>query len=380
MITTGHCAPRFSKVREAFEANFRVHDEIGADLALIVDGETVVDLRGGWRDAARTQPWTPDTVTNVWSATKGINGACFAMLADRGLMSYEDRVSRYWPEFGTAGKADITIGMLLSHQAGVSAFAAPATLADLLGGERSASRLAAQAPLWAPGTVAGYHGMTLGILSTALFKRIEGRSMRQFVAEEIASPFGLRLSIGLDPKDEDEVAEMLPVPPLEEGGMGNSNRKLERSNPIQYLTLTNPAVPGALANDAAWRAADLPSANGYSNARALASLYELLRRPPADGRRLAGPEAIAQATHCRFEGVDLVKGIFTRWSAGFWLNPGQIYGPNLEAFGYSGWGGSFAFADPVAHIAVAYTMNRMGDRFDLDPRRRGLIEAVYASI
>lgn len=369
----GYCSPKFERVRDAFVANFRDHEELGADFSLIVRGEVVADLWAGSRDVARRRPWTRDTITNIWSATKGVNAACFAMLVDRGRISYDDKVSQYWPEFGAAGKADVTIGMLLAHQAGLSGFTAPATMADLLAGEAAAQRLAAQSPIWEPGSAAGYHGMTLGILATALFARIEGRSIKQFVAEEIATAFDLDISIGLAPEDEDRVAEMLPVPSLD-------TSKFDTSNRAQQAAFTNPVTPGSLSNDAAWRAADLPSANGYSNARALAGLYALLLRPREDGRTLAGRTAVSQATRCRFEGVDLVKGVYTRWSAGFWLNPGKLYGPNLEAFGHSGWGGSFAFADPIADVAVAYTMNRMSDQFELDPRRRGLIDSVYASL
>jgi CubicO group peptidase (beta-lactamase class C family) len=213
--------------------------------------------------------------------------------------------------------------------------------------------------------------MTLGVLATALFARIEGRSVKQFVAEELAGRYGLDLSIGLAPHA--EVAEMLAVPALDPAA-------LDRTNAAQYSAFTNPPTPGSLSNDLRWQAADLPSANGYANARALAGLYDLLIHPRADGRRLVSPETLAQATACRFDGDDLVKGVYTRWSAGFWLNQNGLYGPNLESFGHSGWGGSFAFADPVAGLAVAYTMNRMSDQFELDPRRRGLIDAAYACL
>jgi CubicO group peptidase (beta-lactamase class C family) len=369
----GYCSPKFTHVRDTFVANFHDHDEIGADFALIVGGEVVADLWAGSRDVARTKPWTQDTITNIWSSTKGINATCFAMMIDRGLASYEDPVSRYWPEFGAEDKQNITIGMLLAHQAGLSGFTAPATIADLLSGEVAAGRLAAQFPIWEPGTTSGYHGMTLGVLATALFARIEGRSIKQFVAEEIAAPYGLNLSIGVQPGNEDRVAEMLPVTDL-------NISSLSKSNTAQYLAFTNPDVPSAMANEPVWRAADLPAANGHGNARSLAGMYNLLLRPGPDGKMLVRKDTLAQAVRCRFEGIDIVKGSFTRWSAGFWLNPGNLYGPNLEAFGHSGWGGSFGFADPVADLAVAYTMNRMSDQFELDPRRRGLIDAVYAAL
>ena len=370
----GFNLPQFDRVRETFIRNFEVHQEIGASVAVFHHGRPVVDIWAGSRDVAAATPWESGTIVNFWSATKGINAICFAMLVDRGLASYEDKVSTYWPEFGSAGKQDITIGMLLAHQAGLSGFLEPATVDDLVSGEPAAARLAAQAPMWEIGNIAGYHGMTLGVLATALFRRIEGRPLKQFVEEEIAKPFGLDLSIGVRPGQESRVAQMDPVPAVEISA-------IDPSNVPQYMAFSNPPTPGALSNDPRWYAADLSSANGYGNARALARLYDLTLHAPQEGPALVGKSAIAQAAQCRYEGVDIVKGSFTRWSAGFWLNPGEnMYGPNLDAYGFSGWGGSFGFADPVSGIAAAYTMNHMSDRFDLDPRRRGLINAVFASL
>jgi CubicO group peptidase (beta-lactamase class C family) len=366
----GHCSPRFAPLRDAFLGNFAEDREIGARITLIVAGETVVDLWAGWSDPARSTPWTQDTIVAVWSATKGILATCFAMIVDRGLASYDDKVSRYWPEFAAAGKENVTIGMLLAHQAGLSGFTEPASVEDLISGVLAAARLAAQAPHWEPGTASGYHGMTLGVLATELLARIDGRSIRQFVAEEIAGPYGLDLSVGLASSDIGRVAEMQPAV--------FDTSAIDKADRIPYLAFNNPVVPATLSNDPRWYAADLPSANGFTHAQALASMYDLLLHPGP--KPLVRRETLARATACRFEGVDLVKGFFQRWSAGFWLNPGQIYGPNLQAFGFSGWGGSFGFADPVAGVAFAYTMNRMSDQFDADPRRRNLIGAVYAAL
>jgi CubicO group peptidase (beta-lactamase class C family) len=370
----GYCHPRFNRVLAAMLKNFSEYEEIGASVSVVAEGEVTVDLWAGWRDVARTKPWNTDTIVNFWSATKGINGACFAMLVDRGMVSYDDKVSRYWPEFAVAGKQSITVGMLLAHQGGLCAFLEPTTIEEMLAGEPAAARLAAQAPLWEPGATAGYHGMTLGVLSTALFIRIEGRSIKRFVEEEIAKPYGLELSIGVSAGDVGRVAEMQAVPALDVSAF-------DPAKTAQYQAFANPPTPGSLSNDPRWYAADLPSANGFGNARALAGLYALLLRPSGDGRVLVGRDAIAQAARCRFEGHDIVKDVFTRWSAGFWLNPDRyLYGPHAEAFGFSGWGGSFGLADPVADVAASYTMNRMSNQFDKDPRRRGLVDAIFASL
>ena len=365
---SGVCDPRFAAVREAFHANFTERNEIGAAVAVIVGGKVVVDLIGGWRDAGRTQPWQPGTLVNVWSSTKGVAAACFAMLVDAGRLSYDDPVARYWPEFAAEGKATITIGQLLSHQAGLCGFTAPARFADLLGGSAAAARLAAQAPLWRPGTASGYHAIPVGILATELFERITGTSLRQFVADELRGRRGLEISIGLDAKDEARRAEMIAPPDMDSAQVGSLTAP-------QIAALANPPLDPLAPNTPEWRAADLPSANGHANARGLAALYAAL----LDGR-LVSRDSLVRATRTQIEGVDLVLGLPVRWGAGFLMNTDGIYGPNPAAFGHSGWGGSFAMGDPGAQVAMSYTMNRMGTQLRDDPRAKALIDALYAAI
>lgn len=292
---SGRCDERFAAVREAFEENFTERGDVGAAVSLILAGETVVDLRGGWRDAARTCPWEADTVVNLWSTTKGVGAICFAMLADRGLMSYEDRVADHWPAFGANGKDRITIGMLLSHQAGLSGFDTPAAVEDLLAGDAAADRLAAQAPLWEPGSGSGYHAISIGILATALFERIEGRSLKAFVRDEISGTLGLDVALGLAPAENRRRAEIIAPPELSSADIGQLTAP-------QIAALANPPLAPLLPNDPAWRAADLASANGHSNAAALARLYAHFYRGGV------GKATLASATQARIEGVDLVLG------------------------------------------------------------------------
>lgn len=364
----GHCSPRFDAVRAAFAGNFAERGDVGAAVAVYHHGDLVVDLSGGWQDAAQTRPWQPDTVVNVWSSTKGVQAACFAMLVDAGKLDYADPVAQHWPEFGAAGKAGITVGQLLSHQGGLCGFAGPATIDDLLGGAASAARLAAQAPLWEPGTASGYHAITIGILGTALFERIEGRSVRQFVADELRGKRGFDISVGLAPHEDHRRAEMISPPKMD-------SRQLGAMTPAQVAALGNPGLDPQMPNDPRWRAADLPSANGHTNARALAGLYAAV----LDGS-LVSPAALAKATTPQIEGTDKVLGIPAQWGAGYLLNAQRHYGPNAAAFGHSGWGGSFAIGDPVAGIALSYTMNRMGTQLRDDPRNLALISAVYDAL
>lgn len=379
----GSNAPRFDHVREVFTRNFADHDELGASVAVTLGGELVVDLWGGWMDKARTRPWTRETRAPLWSGTKAITGLCFAMIIDRGLATYDDRASDHWPEFAAEGKAEITLAQLLSHQAGLTGFVLPTTLDDLLSTDLAAARLAAQAPFWPPGTACGYHAVSLGPVFSTLFKRIEGRSIRQFVAEEIAGPFDLGVSIGLDPADFAQTAEAVRAEAGMElgrffkvdGAVSAGKPSNPNLSPAQAATM-NPPIDGNYANLDQWRAADLPSANGFGNARSLAELYALVLGHRRNGKLLARPETLAEATRLRIEGMDRVKNVQARWAAGFSVNDG-LYGPNPDTFFHAGMGGTFTLGDPMADISVSYTPNRLGDLFERDPRRRGLVAAVY---
>jgi CubicO group peptidase (beta-lactamase class C family) len=382
-MVEGSNRPEFEQVREAFTRNFTEHDELGAAVAVTRGGKLVVDLWGGWKDKARTQPWTRETRAPLWSGTKPITGICFAMIVDRGLTTYEDRVSKYWPEFGAAGKEAITIAQLLSHQAGLPGFAAPTTLDELLSTELAAARLAAQAPFWPPGTACGYHGVSLGPITATLFKRIEGRTIRQFVAEEIALPFNLGVSIGLNLEDFDQAAETVrPDEGIDlssfyrvEGAVLDGKAGNPNLSPAQAAAL-NPPMDVRYANLPKWRAADIPGANGFGNAHSLAEFYALVLGHPRNGKHLASPAVIAEATRVRIEGMDQVKNVHARWAAGFAVNEG-LYGPNPNTFFHSGWGGTFSLGDPAADLSISYLPNRMGELVEKDPRRRGLVTAVY---
>ncbi|GAA4771040.1 serine hydrolase domain-containing protein [Novosphingobium ginsenosidimutans] len=365
----GTCTDRFAAVRAAFERNFALNNEIGASFAVTLNGELVVDLHGGWADAARTRPWGPDTLVNVWSTTKGVQATCFAMAADRGLFSYDQPVAAFWPEFAAAGKDRVTVGQLLSHQAGICGFTAAATEADLLSGNTAAQRLAQQVPIWEPASASGYHALSIGILGTELFRRIEGRSIRQFVAEEIAGPLGLDFAIGLDSSQNSRCAELVPPPALPVDPT--------TFNAAQLAAMGNPPLRADIAMTKTWRDADLPSANGHGTARALASIYAALIAPEGG---LVSPQGLAAATSRQIRHADLVLGMECDWAAGFLLNSSGLFGPIATAFGHSGWGGSFACADPENRLTIAYTMNRMDANLRDDARANALVAAVYSAI
>ena len=361
---SGLCDPGFGPLREAFEANFSERGEIGAAIALVVDGKLAVDLWGGSTDGGGTHHWQADTLVNIWSTTKGVTATCFAMLVDRGQIEYDKPVAHYWPEFGVAGKEQVTVAMMLSHQAGLCGFDSPASMADLYDLGSAAARLAAMEPLWEPGTQSGYHAITVGFLASELFRRVEGRSIREFVADELSA---FDLSIGLPADRTARAATMIAPPSL------SSAPAMPELSQVQIAALANPVMDPTVPNTAEWRAAQIPSANGFAHARGLAQLYGAL----ATGNSLvASAETVAEATRVRIEGPDAVLGLAARWASGFLRNILGLYGTNESAFGHSGWGGSFAFADPDRKLGFAYTPNRMGSDLVGDPRSVALVAAL----
>lgn len=373
--TAGHCDRQFAPVRDAFESNFSSRGDLGASMAVYRHGEPVVDLWGGWKDPGHTEPWTEGTLVNIWSTTKGVTAACFAMAVDRGVLSYEDKVADYWPEFAAAGKANVTVAMLLSHQAGLCGFREPATLGDFYDVERAAARLAAAEPFWTPGSMSGYHAITMGALASAILKRAEGRTIADFVEDEFRQRLGLEIFIGLPSPEIPHVSNVLAPP-----DMGSQDNAQELTSP-QVAALANPAFAPTVANEPDWRKAEIPSANGHATARSLAQLYGALATDgTSNGTRIAGPGTLRQARSLQIEGLDAVLSIEARWGCGFLLNTNGVYGPNPDSFGHSGWGGSFAFGDPANGLGVAYTMNQMGTDLVGDLRSMALIDALYASL
>ncbi|HUD53067.1 serine hydrolase domain-containing protein [Parvibaculum sp.] len=370
----GTCAAGFEPVRAAFAENFALRGEAGASVSVVKDGQVVVDLWGGFADAARARPWTRDTLANVWSTTKGMGALVCAMLVERGQMSYEDRVSKYWPEFAAEGKGNITVGQMLSHQAGLCGPSVPTTIEEMCDHALMAERLAAQAPLWEPGSKSGYHALTVGILVGELVRRVAGATIGTYFDEEVAQPFGIDFFIGLPETEDARVAEMIPAG---KSGLPDGYTL----NPSQIVALANPALDALVPNKRFWRAAELSSANGQGTAAAIARVYGALAgNGMIDGRRLVKLETIRAMTATRIEGVDEVLGMPGRWAAGYLLNGGGLFGPSDESFGHSGWGGSFGMADPATGIAISYVMNQMGAELAGDARANAIIAASYTSL
>ncbi|MGW0705351.1 serine hydrolase domain-containing protein [Streptomyces sp. NPDC002643] len=359
----GTCAERFAPVREALIASLGGKD-VGASVAVFVDGEPVVDLWGGYADADRTTPWERDTISNVWSTTKPMAALCALVLADRGDLDLDAPVAAYWPEFAAAGKEGVLVRHVLSHTSGLHVFDAPTTIDDLYDWPTITARLAAQTPAWEPGTEGGYHAVTQGYLIGEIVRRVTGRSLGAFFAEEIAGPLGADFHIGLAEEHDHRVAPIIPPP----------------SSPPRGDRRPNPAISGETANTLAWRRAEIPAANGHGNARSVAAVQSVLAcGGAARGVRLLSEKGCERALEEQFLGTDRVLGVPMRYGMGYGLHTGQL--PHPRTCFWGGWGGSIVLVDFDARMSMAYTMNQMIDEGGLgDDRSFLLLAALYQNL
>lgn len=375
----GRCEARFDAVRQAFVGNLTERGDVGAAVALVVGGNMVVDLWGGWADAARTRPWRHDTVVNFFSVSKGLVTICVLQLVERGLLDLDAPVARYWPEFAQAGKEAITARQILAHRAGLPAIREPLPERAMFDWNEMTRVLAAQSPWWPPGTDHGYHVNTFGFLLGELVRRVTGDSVGKWLREAIARPLGADVHIGLGAAEHSRVAEFLwqatgppPRPP-----------ELAGDDLMRWNVYWNPpGFSGAgWVNTSPWRAAEIPSANGHGSARGVARVYAALAQGGTiDGVHVLGRDVLQDALREQSNGPDRVLQRPSRFGTGFQLTqPERPLGPNPGAFGHFGTGGSLGFCDPEAGVAFGYVMNDFGPRWQ-NPRTRALVEAVYASL
>ena len=368
----GECDPQFSKVKETFEKLYQEDREIGSCFAVYKDGNPLVELWGGFQDKDKTKPWQKDNLVTVYSTTKGVAAFCIALAMEKGLLKYEEKVSTYWPEFASNGKEDITVGMLMSHQAGICS---PETrnVDDYYNQNLMAEKLAGMTPIWEPGTASGYHSMTFGWLTSELILRVTGKSLGTFFREEVGDQHEIDFFIGLPESEDHRVAELVPFEIVRNENSEQQKIELTEAQKSQR----NSAGTLDIQNTKAWRQAEIPSANGQGNAGGLAKFYSLIV-PEDNSIKLLKDDTVNQMTTMQIEGRDLVLAVQVRWGVGFILNKHKvIYGPVESAFGHSGYGGSCAFGDPENKIGVSYVMNRMLDNFNADGRSIELINATY---
>ncbi|MET7301737.1 serine hydrolase domain-containing protein [Embleya sp. NPDC005575] len=372
MHVDGFVAPGFAPVQAAFEENFALHGEVGAALAVHLHGAPVVDLWGGLAEPDAGRSWEPDTVQVVWSVTKGLVATCLAVLIDRGLLDPALPVCRYWPEFAAAGKRDVTVSQLLSHQAGLPFLDEPITLAQVAMPDALADALAAQRPAWEPGAAHGYHAVTWGFYASELIRRVDGRTVGAFLAEEVAGPLGVDAYIGLPATVVPRLAHLTTLVPMDPALL-DLDSDLGRA----MLALPELAAPGA-DHDPDVLAWEVPSGLGVTNARALARVYAMLAGGGTlDGVQLLSPATVTEVTRTAVEGPDRILGEHTAFSLGFMKPETAFFAVSTDsaAFGHPGSGGPLAFADPASGLAFAYVTNGQSP-LHTDVRALCLINAV----
>ncbi|MEU2632335.1 serine hydrolase domain-containing protein [Kitasatospora sp. NPDC007106] len=362
----GFCEPRFDAVRAALAALLG-KDDVGASAAVYLDGEQVVDIWGGYADADRSVSWERDTLTGVNSTTKNMTALCALILADRGELDLSAPVAAYWPEFAAAGKENVLVRHVLSHTAGLPDLSGLTAVEELYDWERVTAGLAAQAPVWEPGTAAGYHALTFGFLVGEIVRRITGCSLGDFFAEEVAEPLGADFHIGLSTDHDHRIAALIPPPSLSDehaAGAPPGRDGTRRENTGAVIRVKD-------INSIAWRRAQIPAVNGFGNARSVALIQSVLaNQGSVGGVRLLSPRGCEPAWQEVFCGDDRVLGTPMSWTVGF--------GKFGNTFGWGGWGGSLVVSDPGSRMTVAYVMNQMIDRVrQEDNRGMEIVMAAY---
>jgi CubicO group peptidase (beta-lactamase class C family) len=378
----GFCHDRFDLVRQAFEANFdpaRSFHDIGASVAVTLEGELVVDLWGGTVDTdnaasgdATGAPWERDTIVNVWSNTKTVSALACLMLADQRELDLYAPVAKVWPEFAANGKAGVLVRHVMSHTAGLPSWDPPITREVLYDWEQATERLAAMEPWWEPGTASGYHAATQGYLEGELVRRVTGQTIGQFVAAEITGPLGVDFHIGTGAEHDGRIGHVIPP---------TSRPETPEPGSVAERAARGLPLSAADANTLEWRRAEIPAAGGHGNARSLAQIHA----PMACGGTAHGVTLLSAAGADpvfdeQWNGEDQILGVTLRHGIGFGLPSELLPLPNARSCYWGGWGGSITLVDIDARMTFSYVMNRMGDGTLGDDRGAGLALATYASL
>ena len=394
----GHCDPRFENVRRVFKERFEAGKEVGAAISFTLDGESVVDLWGGFV-APKNRPdgdreWERDTLVNTYSTTKGMTAICAHRLVEQGLLDLDAPVVKYWPEFGAAGKEEIPVRWLLSHQSGLPAIRKPLAPEVLFDWTAMCAALAEQEPWWKPGTQHGYHPLTFGFLVGEVIRRAGGRSVGQMFREDVAEPLEADFHIGLDAIHDRRVSNLIggiapPKPKPGEpalkikGPMGKFLRDMTDPNTMVGAAFNNPSLPPNTVNSRAWRAAEIPAGNGHGTARALSRIYGALARGgEIDGVRILESASIERARAEQVSGPDATLGQMPmRYGLGYMLRSDFMpLSPSPNAFGHPGAGGSIGMADPDAGVGFGYVMNKMQMCLAGGPTAFAVIKAFFEAL
>ena len=370
--SAGVLATGLASVGDAFAQNFEEGLELGASFSVIIGGEMVVDIRGGYTDRKKETPWAEDALACIYSSGKAVVAFLMARAVSAGQLDYEAPVANYWPEFGASGKEEITVAQALSHQAGLCGFPEEIPPETWIDWDALCARLAEMAPLWPPGMANGYHPQTVGFIAGEILRRVTGKTAGALIAE-LADAHALNLYCGMDAQTAARAAYM-PKPP-----------KAPDLGPItefkEYAFLKPWSAPARVSREA-WLAAELPASNMHADARSLAKIVHPLANGGCDvsGDVVLRDDAITAAFEERIRGDDLVLPFHLSWSAGLMRNINRHFGPNENAFGHAGFGGSCVVVDPQNSLTAAYVMNKMSPYLVGDPRALRLLEAAYAAL
>ena len=363
---------RFDGVASTLAASLEAGTDVGASVAVFLEGEPVVDIWGGFIDEAHSAPWVEDTITNVWSTTKTMTFLCALMLADRGELDFYAPVATYWPEFAAGGKERVQVRHLMSHTAGLAGWTEPLEPEGLADWERCTSMLAAQEPWWEPGTASGYHAVTQGYLIGEVVRRITGVSIGTWFASEVSGPLGADFFIGTPESEDPRISMVIPPPPVD----------LEELKPseIALRALSNPPLDATYPRHEWWRRAEIPAANGHGNARSVATIQSIIAgQGEARGIRLLSEKGCSAIFDEQSNGRDLVLGMPNRFGMGYGLsNEMMPIGPRSCFWG--GYGGSLILMDQETQLTICYVMNRMEGGLQGDLRGANLVLAAVTAL
>ena len=372
---SGNLPAQFDELRAVIADNVSEHDELGFQFCVMQHGEPLIDICGGWTDRRRTEEVKDDTLFAVFSSGKAAAALVIAWLVEEDRIGYNQRIETIWPEFAKAGKENLTIGQIMSHQAGLSGITNPDwTPKDWFDWDKTIAQLEQQAPIFPAGSASGYHPVTYGFLAGEIAKRADKqqRSLGRILREELCQPGGSDVWIGLPSSEHARCAEMQKPKAL--ANMG------EITEATRWAFLKKWSAPGGM-GAAAWREAELAGSNCHATAHGLAALMQA----GVDGRISETPclseDTLASFSKSRIKGQNLVLPFELDFAAGVMRNdPNYFYGPNAQTLGHSGWGGSCVFADPVTGVHGAYVMNRQRNSLLGDVRATTLIKSVYAAL
>ena len=364
--------PEFASVQGVFNQNLESGADLGASFCATRNGETVVDIWGGFADKDQTIPWSRDTIVNVYSTTKTMTALTALLLADRGAIDFDKPVAHYWPEFAAAGKADVKVSHLMSHSSGLSGWREPMSADDLYDWEKATSLLAAQAPYWEPGTAPGYHAVTQGYLVGEVIRRVAGKTVGTVFREEFAQPLGADFHIGLAASEDHRVAELIPPP--RGGAIGEGT-----TSDLIVNMASNPGINVHATRTREWRGAEIPAAGGTGNARSVAEIHTIMANGGMgrDGRRYLSEAGVRRALELQIAGTDMILGNPVRYGMGFGLNGGAVPLPSDESIYWGGYGGSLIVIDMKARTTFSYVMNKMASTTAGDTRGFGLLMAMW---